>query len=70
MISIMFDIDGTLVDSFGFDEQCFTSAVKETLGHDLDTRWGTYKHMTDRGLLMELLAKNGRGDEIESIAFG
>jgi beta-phosphoglucomutase-like phosphatase (HAD superfamily) len=67
MISIMFDIDGTLVDSFAFDEQCFNSAVKETLGHDVDTRWDIYQHVTDRGLLMELLANNGRSDEIATI---
>ena len=67
MLSIMFDIDGTLVDSFTFDEQCFTSAVTEVLGHDIDTQWDTYRHVTDRGLLMELLGKVGRSDEIHHI---
>jgi beta-phosphoglucomutase-like phosphatase (HAD superfamily) len=60
----MFDIDGTLVDSFAFDEQCFTSAVKQTLGDDVDSRWETYQHVTDRGLLMELLEKSNRSSEI------
>lgn len=67
MRSIMFDIDGTLVDSFAFDEACFTEAVKEELGGDVNTNWQTYRHVTDRGLLMELLGNLGRADDIAAI---
>ena len=32
MIATIFDIDGTLVDSFGFDDACYISAIREVLG--------------------------------------
>jgi beta-phosphoglucomutase-like phosphatase (HAD superfamily) len=33
----MFDIDGTLIESADFDSECFTEAVKEVTGFDIDT---------------------------------
>ncbi len=36
MHHIMFDIDGTLVKSDDFDEDCFIAAVSDVLGHDID----------------------------------
>ena len=32
MIVTIFDIDGTLVESFGFDDACYISAVREVSG--------------------------------------
>ena len=50
---VVFDIDGTLVESFEFDEQCFTEAVLEVAGKAIDTNWEAYENVTDSGLLME-----------------
>ena len=50
---VVFDIDGTLVESFEFDEQCFTEAVLEVAGKAIDTNWEAYENVTDTGLLME-----------------
>ncbi len=56
---IMFDIDGTLVQSFEFDEVCFTDSVKAVLNSHVDTDWDSYVNVTDTGLLMELLERTG-----------
>lgn len=55
----MFDVDGTLVRSFEFDELCFTQSVYEALGLNVDTDWESYTHITDTGLLMEVLEREG-----------
>lgn len=65
MQSIMFDIDGTLVNSFEFDEQCFVEAVQEALNIDVDTCWESYPHVTDRGLLIEILKRAGHSMSID-----
>ena len=53
----MFDIDGTLVESFDFDERCFVDAVFEVTGKSIDGNWQTYPHVTDRGLLKEFIVR-------------
>ena len=58
MHHVMFDIDGTLVESYDFDSECFTSAVKEITGLELDTNWDSYKHVTDTGILNEFFKNN------------
>ena len=46
MIATIFDIDGTLVESFGFDDACYISAIREVLGevhiHDDWSKYLTY----------------------------
>ena len=48
MIATIFDIDGTLVESSGFDDACYISAIREVLGdvytHD---NWSQYKNVTE-----------------------
>lgn len=51
MNHVMFDIDGTLIESYDFDSQCFSEAVKEVTGYEIDTNWSRYKHVTDTGIL-------------------
>ena len=41
MKHVMFDVDGTLIQSYGFDETCFVAAVKEVTGVDLVSDWET-----------------------------
>lgn len=54
--AVIFDVDGTLVDSNGFGEHCYATAVRTVLGDiDFSTEWGTYRHVTDAGILDEIL---------------
>lgn len=62
----MFDIDGTLVDSYGFDEECYLKAAEIVLGFKMPKDWGAYKHSTDAGILEEAIEKyNVPGDKVE-----
>jgi phosphoglycolate phosphatase-like HAD superfamily hydrolase len=57
---VMFDIDGTLVDSMRVDSHLYARAVRETLGGDvyIDETWRPYVHVTDGGILDEILAQH------------
>jgi len=59
---VMFDIDGTLVDSTEFDGRIYAEAIHEVLGIVVDRHWSTYPHVTDGGLLEELLRRHGIAD--------
>lgn len=52
---LMFDIDGTLVDSYGFDEECYLKAAEAVLGVKISADWNDYKHGTDAGILDEAI---------------
>jgi phosphoglycolate phosphatase-like HAD superfamily hydrolase len=52
---VMFDIDGTLVDSTGFDSELYAEAARSVLGVEVDRSWRSYRHVTDSGVLEELL---------------
>ena len=51
MHHVMFDIDGTLVKSVDFDEQCYMASVKEVTGFTLCGDWQNFPNITDRGIL-------------------
>ena len=54
---IMFDLDGTLVDSNRVDSECYLQALVDVFGFDLNTidrDWGNYPHITDAGILRTL----------------
>ncbi len=55
----MFDIDGTLIQSYDFDSGCFVAAVKDVIGTSIDQDWGHYKHVTDSGILNQIIKENG-----------
>ncbi|MEH6458128.1 MAG: HAD hydrolase-like protein [Cocleimonas sp.] len=59
----MFDIDGTLIESYDFDSECFTEAVKDVTDLDIDTDWTRYKHVTDTGILNEFFKENSIENE-------
>jgi len=59
----MFDIDGTLIDSFEFDEQCYIKAVEEALDVSFSPDWQTFPNITDSGILAHFLQSIGRIDE-------
>ena len=60
MKAVIFDIDGTLLDSNGIDGRLFRSAVTSVLGPvQLRENWGAYTHVTDHCILEEVLSDNG-----------
>ncbi len=63
----MFDVDGTLVQSYSFDEECYISAVSEVLGHEIDSNWDSYDHISDTGILNEHLERQGISSGHEEI---
>ena len=52
---VMFDIDGTLVDSAGFDTALYVEAVRSVLNLEISSDWNTYEHVSDSGILEEVL---------------
>ena len=56
----VFDIDGTLLESFETDCDLFVLAVKRVLGvTDVNTDWSCYRHVTDQGILLEIMNQHG-----------
>ena len=59
MIAVIFDIDGTLVESFHFDGIAYVSAVKDVLGEVfIKDNWSHYKNVTDTGILRQIMDEN------------
>jgi len=58
---VIFDVDGTLIDSNEFDSRLYTTAIRDVLGNDvlIRPRWIDYRHVTDAGILRELCGENG-----------
>ena len=65
---VMFDIDGTLVDSAGFDAQLYVEAVRNVLNVEVDSDWNAYEHVSDSGILEEVLRDAGLDAEREHLA--
>ncbi|MCH6586902.1 MAG: HAD family hydrolase [Proteobacteria bacterium] len=52
----IFDVDGTLVQSYELDGECFVAAFHEALGiADVDTDWARYDHVTDPGITAQII---------------
>lgn len=58
--TVIFDIDGSLVDSSSFDGQLYIAAIRDVLG-DVSMRADLheYPNHTDTGILMEICKENG-----------
>jgi phosphoglycolate phosphatase-like HAD superfamily hydrolase len=65
---VMFDIDGTLVDSAGFDSELYVQAVRSVLNVEIDRDWNHYEHVSDSGILDEVLRRVGRGGDSAELA--
>lgn len=60
MRGMIFDIDGTLIDSCAADGDLYISAVRQVLGIDaIDPDWSGYRHVSDQGILRELMEIHG-----------
>ena len=56
MIGVVFDIDGTLVDSYDLDERLYRRAVlSEAPAVKFRNSWREYRYSTDSGILTEIL---------------
>lgn len=64
---VLFDIDGTLVESYDVDTECFLAAIKEVLGVTIEPDWSRYRHVTDAGILAEVIDSLGLSRDRESI---
>ena len=66
---VMFDIDGTLVDSARIDSHLYARAVRETLGGDvyIDETWRPYVHVTDSGILDEILVQHRFPEPLDAL---
>ena len=55
MILVVFDIDGTLMNTKEVDDTCFINSLKECWNCDLkEVDWSNYKNVTDTGLAKDI----------------
>ena len=53
---VIFDVDGTLIDSNVVDGEAFGAAIQEYYGiEEVNTTWSDYKYSTDTGILGEIV---------------
>ncbi|MCE7519724.1 HAD family hydrolase [Halomonas titanicae] len=64
---VLFDIDGTLVESYDFDTECFQAATKDILGVTIGPDWSRYNHVTDSGILAEVIEELNLQSDSERI---
>ncbi len=59
---VLFDIDGTLIDSMDLEDQLFTASIMEFFDLPaINTNWASYQHVSDRGVADEVsLGQRGR----------
>lgn len=52
----VFDVDGTLTQTYDDDAEAFTGALRQAFGfEDVSDDWAGYRHVTDSGILDELI---------------
>ena len=56
---VMFDMDGTLTDSFSLEENCYVLAIEQALGlPHVVTEWDSYTHTSSSYCLEEIVRRN------------
>lgn len=68
MKSIILDIDGTLIDSMGVDPTLYFSSIRRVLGPVHIRDLNEYDHVTDSGILRQIVEENGFSDVGEIVA--
>ncbi len=66
----IFDVDGTLVQSYELDAECFVAAFHDAFGiADVDTDWARYDHVTDPGIAAQIIhERQGRAPSADELA--
>jgi beta-phosphoglucomutase-like phosphatase (HAD superfamily) len=66
---VIFDVDGTLTDTNGVDDDCFLQAFEDALGiTDISTDWESYPHTTDSAIALHVFqTKFDRAPQDEEI---
>jgi len=69
---IIFDIDGTLIDSSGFDDPIFVASVEEYFEISIiNTDWASYPHVTDWGVInsicQDFFQRDVHEDELKEV---
>ncbi len=59
MKTILLDVDGTLVDSMGVDAELFFSSIEQVLGPVSLRDLSHYDHVTDSGIVRQVIDDNG-----------
>jgi beta-phosphoglucomutase-like phosphatase (HAD superfamily) len=71
MHAVILDIDGTLLDSSGADSDLYLAAIRQVLGNvTVRASWGKYEHVTDSGILEQVLRDNAmdvRSELVDSV---
>lgn len=67
---VLFDIDGTLVDSQAADGEVYLQVLEEVFGFTaVNSDWAAYRHTTDSGILHEIFeGRLGRAPRAREIA--
>jgi len=69
MHGVVFDIDGTLLDSNSVDSALYVAAVEKVLGKvHIREAWSEYEHVTDSGILDQILRDNDLARDSNVIA--
>jgi phosphoglycolate phosphatase-like HAD superfamily hydrolase len=65
---IVFDLDGTLLDTNIVDSQCYADAWREEFSIDPGSlEWSSFANVTDSGIAEELLARGGLDPSAENL---
>lgn len=58
---VIFDIDGTLLDTSPVDDACFVRAVEDVFGIvGVNCDWSTYEHCTDVAIVTQILREHAK----------
>ena len=69
MHAVIFDVDGTLIQSDAADDRFFSAAIHEVLGNvHLRPSWAMYTQFTSAGILTEILGDNSLEVTAERVA--
>lgn len=66
---VMFDIDGTLVNTADFEDVCYLKAIQHVVSEKIDSDWSNYNNATDSGILDEIVDNYGLGNKRDSIHY-
>lgn len=64
---VMFDIDGTLVETSNFEDRIFSQAVRSVLTGEIDKNWSNYKNVTDTGIIEEICKQKNLANQSKTI---